>query len=86
LVAAVVGGEVRLRYPCVNSERCEVIEMEGVDGVSSGNGADGGYTDAEVEEAFEGIAFGILDAVVLGPMRSEILNMDEEDQSSSTYF
>lgn len=43
-------------------------------------------TEGDLEQLFEGIIFGVLDAVVLGPMRSEMTNMMEEDQSSSTYF
>ncbi|WP_299285111.1 hypothetical protein [uncultured Tateyamaria sp.] len=50
-----------------------------------GNGS-GELSEADLAEAFAGIAFGILDAVVLGPMRSEMMTMTEEDQSSSTYF
>ncbi len=44
------------------------------------------YTEADLAAEFEAIAFAILDATILGPMRSEMMNMHEEDQSSSTYF
>lgn len=60
--------------------------MNPVDEVPQPNDGSGDLTEADMAEAFAGIAFGIIDAVVLGPMRSEMQNMMEEDQSSSTYF
>lgn len=61
--------------------------MDEIDGtLTTETEGDRPFTEADLEAEFEAIAFGILDAVVLGPMRSEMMNMHEEDQSSSTYF
>lgn len=63
--------------------------MDPVDGAgteTTGSGADEAVTQADVEEAFGGVLFGILDAVVLGPMRSENIQIEDDGDDSGKVY
>jgi hypothetical protein len=59
--------------------------MEPIDPVGPGGGNDA-LVQAALQEVAEGVIFIILDVVFFEPLRGELMNVFEDDQSSSTYF